>query len=62
MALKVEVSNESDVEQMVKTVLDKCGKIDVLVNNAGVAGWVRAEEMSLEEWNRVIGINLTAVI
>jgi NAD(P)-dependent dehydrogenase (short-subunit alcohol dehydrogenase family) len=61
MALEVDVSDEGDVEQMVKTVLDKFGKIDVLVNNAGVAGWVAAEEMSLEEWNRVIGINLTGV-
>jgi NAD(P)-dependent dehydrogenase (short-subunit alcohol dehydrogenase family) len=61
IALKVDVSNEGDVEQMVKTVMDKFGKIDILVNNAGVAGWVAAEEMSLEEWNRVIGINLTGV-
>lgn len=61
LALKVDVSNPSDVEGMVKTVKDKFGRIDILVNNAGVAGWYRAEEMTFEEWNRVIGINLTGV-
>lgn len=61
LALKVDVSNPSDVEGMVKIIKEKFGKIDILVNNAGVSGWVRAEEMSPEEWNRVIGINLTGV-
>ena len=61
LALKVDVSNPSDVEEMVKTVKDKFGRIDILVNNAGVSGWYRAEEMTFEEWNRVIGINLTGV-
>jgi len=61
LALKVDVSNPSEIADMVRTVKDKFGKIDILVNNAGVGGWVRAEEMSVEEWNRVIGINLTGV-
>ena len=61
LALKVDVSNPSEIEDMVRTVKGKFGKIDILVNNAGVAGWVRAEEMDVEEWNRVIGVNLTGV-
>ncbi|MCK4926359.1 SDR family NAD(P)-dependent oxidoreductase, partial [Candidatus Aerophobetes bacterium] len=56
IAMKVDVSKSEDVENMVRVVEDKFGKIDILVNSAGVAGWVAAEEMSLEEWNRVIGI------
>ena len=61
LALKVDVSDPSDVEDMVRIVKDKFGKIDILVNNAGVAGWFRAEEMSIEEWDRMMGINLTGV-
>ena len=36
IALKVDVSEETDVEEMVKTVVNEFGKIDILVNNAGV--------------------------
>ena len=61
IAMKVDVSKSEDVENMVRVVKSEFGKIDILVSNAGVAGWVAAEEMSLEEWNRVIGINLTGV-
>ena len=61
LALKVDVSNPADVKEMVKIVKEKFKKIDILINNAGVAGWVRAEEMPLEEWNRLVSINLTGV-
>jgi len=45
LALRVDVSNPADVKEMVKIVKEKFKKIDILINNAGVAGWVRAEEM-----------------
>jgi NAD(P)-dependent dehydrogenase (short-subunit alcohol dehydrogenase family) len=61
IALKVDVTKPDDVENMIKVAKDKWGKIDILVNNAGVTGWVAAEKISLEEWNRVVGINLTGV-
>ena len=61
IALKVDVTNPADVEEMVRMVKDKFGKIDILVNNAGVSGWIPVEEISLEEWNRVISTNLTGV-
>lgn len=61
LALKVDVSEPSAVEDMVRVVKDKFGKIDILVNNAGIAQWVAAEEMPVEDWNRMIGINLTGV-
>jgi NAD(P)-dependent dehydrogenase (short-subunit alcohol dehydrogenase family) len=60
-ALKVDVSEPADVVNMVKAVKDRFGRIDILFNNAGVAGWVAAEEMSVDEWHRVVGINLTGV-
>lgn len=59
--IKADVREISDVENMVRVVKDKFKKIDILVNNAGVVSWSPAEEMSLEEWKRVIDINLTGV-
>jgi NAD(P)-dependent dehydrogenase (short-subunit alcohol dehydrogenase family) len=44
---------------MVACVLDAFGRIDILVNNAGVGGNTPFLETSLEEWNRIISINLT---
>jgi NAD(P)-dependent dehydrogenase (short-subunit alcohol dehydrogenase family) len=61
IALEVDVSDPNHVQEMVKTVKKEFGKIDILINNAGVAGWVRAEEMTFEEWNRVVNINLGGV-
>ncbi len=61
LALQADVSDAHDVEKMVDATLDKFGKLDIMVNNAGVAGWVAAEDMTPEEWNRVVNINLDGV-
>jgi 3-oxoacyl-[acyl-carrier protein] reductase len=44
---------------MVKSTLDALGRIDILINNAGVGGNTPFLETSLEEWNKIISINLT---
>ena len=56
-----DVTDEDDVKRMVKTTLERFGKIDILVNNAGVVSWVPAEEMEFEEWYRVLNTNLNGV-
>ncbi|MCK4795287.1 MAG: glucose 1-dehydrogenase [Desulfobacteraceae bacterium] len=61
LALKVDVSQPEDVEGMVEQTLNKFGKIDILVNNAGVSGWIPAEDLTLDEWNRVLSTNLTGI-
>jgi len=48
------------IPQYVKEILHECGKIDILVNNAGIQVRKPALEFTLEEWNRVITIHLTA--
>lgn len=57
--LKADVSNEKEVTAMYQEVFRQYGTIDILVNNAGLQKDNKFHEMSLEEWNRVIGINLT---
>jgi NAD(P)-dependent dehydrogenase (short-subunit alcohol dehydrogenase family) len=54
-----DVSDEASVCRMVGAVMDEFGRIDVLVNNAGISAIVPAEETTLEEWNRTLAVNLT---
>ena len=61
LALKGDVTNAGDVDRMVNEVLSQFGQIDVLFNNAGIAQWVNAEEMRLEDWNRMMSVNLNSV-
>ncbi|HXK32227.1 MAG TPA: SDR family NAD(P)-dependent oxidoreductase [Candidatus Paceibacterota bacterium] len=58
MALKCDVSKKEEVEKMVKTVIDKWGKLDVLVNNAGICQFKPFLDLTEEEWDRTIDINL----
>ena len=61
LALKVDVTNQADAERMADEVVGQFGRIDVLFNNAGIAQWVNAEEMSLEDWRRIMSVNLDSV-
>jgi NAD(P)-dependent dehydrogenase (short-subunit alcohol dehydrogenase family) len=54
-----DVSDEDQVRGMVEAVMGEFGRIDVLVNNAGISVIVPAEETTLAEWNRTIAVNLT---
>lgn len=59
--VKTDVSRASDVKRMVKTTMEKYGKIDVLFNNAGINLEKTVTDTSEEEWDRVIDINLKGV-
>jgi NAD(P)-dependent dehydrogenase (short-subunit alcohol dehydrogenase family) len=60
LALVGDVSESADVENMVDRAVERFGKIDVLVNNAGLLGpRVAIEEYPEDEWRRVIDANLT---
>ncbi len=54
-----DVSDEAAVGEMVGTIVERFGRIDVLVNNAGVSFITPAEETSLADWNRTLAVNLT---
>jgi len=58
LAVKCDVSKKDEVEKMVKTAIDEWGKLDILVNNAGICQFKPFLEMTEEEWDRTIDINL----
>jgi len=58
VAVKCDVSKRAEVDEMVKKTVEKFGKIDILVNNAGIAQFVSFLEMTEEEWDRTLDINL----
>jgi len=53
-----DVCNKSDVEKMIKQVIEKFGKLDILVNNAGINRDSFVKKMTEEQWDKVININL----
>ena len=58
-AVSVDVSSEESVEAMVEAVIKKYGRIDIVVNNAGIIDASDALQLTAERWNRLISINLT---
>ena len=59
LAVKMEVTDRASVEDAVDKVSNRLGPIDILVNNAGVASSSSFLDQTEEEWNSVIGVNLT---
>jgi 3-oxoacyl-[acyl-carrier protein] reductase len=61
MALKVNVADPDEVEQMVETIIEKFSRIDILVNNAGITRDKLLLRMSSEDWDAVLDVNLKGV-
>lgn len=59
VAHRADVSQEREVRAMFERMFDEFGTIDILVNNAGLQQDAPLEEMTLDQWNRVISVNLT---
>ena len=58
---QADVSQYNEVQNMVKYVIDKYGKIDVLVNNAGIALEKMFQDTTIEDYNKVMQVNLFSV-
>jgi 3-oxoacyl-[acyl-carrier protein] reductase len=61
IAIAADVSKPEQIDALVKTVMDQWGRIDVLVNNAGITRDTVMLRMKLEDWQAVIDTNLTGV-
>ena len=58
LGLACDIADRSSVQKMVDDALDACGRIDVLVNNAGICPFVDIMEMSPEMWQKTIDVDL----
>ncbi|WP_323173447.1 3-oxoacyl-ACP reductase family protein [Natrialba sp. PRR66] len=61
VAVQADVSDEDDVAAMVEATVDRFGSLDVMVNNAGMTTLGPAEEITIEDWRRVVDVDLTGV-
>ncbi|MBG9988264.1 SDR family oxidoreductase [Aerococcaceae bacterium DSM 111021] len=61
VAVKADVSNESDVKHFIQTAIDTYGQIDILFNNAGIYAPGTVEDTSMDDWNRSLNVNITAL-
>ncbi len=59
IAVSLDVADSEQVATAIDKVISQYGKVDVLVNNAGIDLTVPLEEMPVQEWNRILGVNLT---
>jgi NAD(P)-dependent dehydrogenase (short-subunit alcohol dehydrogenase family) len=59
LALSCDVRSAAQIQEVVEATLSRFGRIDVLINNAGISWGAPVEEMRLEDWNKVIETNLT---
>lgn len=56
-----DVSSAPDMEALFEAANNRFGGVDVLINNAGISHIGLLSDMSLEDWNRMVGVNLTSV-
>ena len=61
IAIKADVSSETEVEVMVKECMNQFGRIDILVNNAGLISTKLLQETTVQDWDRIMSINLKGV-
>ena len=59
ISIQCDVSKETDVQQMFASTVAEFGSVDILVNNAGIQKDAPFQDMTLDQWNLVLGINLT---
>jgi glucose 1-dehydrogenase len=59
IAIAADISKESDCISLIEETIKDFGRIDVLVNNAGIQEDLPLTEINLEEWYKIIGVDLT---
>lgn len=54
------LNNREELETMIKTIIDKYGKIDILINNAGISANKKIEDTTIDEFNKIMDLNVVA--
>lgn len=57
-ALQLDVSNAEQVEAAIRKIADQYGHLDILINNAGIDVTLPVEELTVQDWNRIMAVNL----
>ncbi len=60
-ARQLDLLDPGSIQQFVTTVIDEYGRVDILINNAGTDVTKPVEELTLAEWDRILGVNLRGV-
>lgn len=60
--VQIDVKNKADLVRLVNTAVEQYGKLDVIVNNAGVSQLSRIDELDVDGWEEMIDINLKGVL
>jgi len=61
IAMKCDVSNRDEVNSVFGKIIEKFGRVDILINNAGITKDAMFHKMSVEAWNKVIDVNLNSM-
>ncbi|GLH99520.1 SDR family oxidoreductase [Phytohabitans aurantiacus] len=61
-AVPCDVTDEAAVRRLVEAAVDHCGRLDVMINNAGLGGTASVLEMADDEWARVLDVTLTGTL
>jgi NAD(P)-dependent dehydrogenase (short-subunit alcohol dehydrogenase family) len=59
LALECDVRDKASIQRVIEETLARFGRIDILINNAGVSWGAKVEDMTLEQWDKVLSTNLT---
>jgi len=59
--LKLDVTSETDWQRGMKQIVEAYGKLNIVINNAGIVLCASIEDTTLEQWNRVLNVNVTGV-
>ncbi|RQS40889.1 SDR family oxidoreductase [Burkholderia sp. Bp8990] len=62
IAVATNVAKRADVENLIKAAQDKFGRVDVLVNNAGIMPMAAMSKLKVDEWDQMIDVNIKGVL